>query len=107
LYVSVNKPIFEDFIEQLLRYYGRWPEPETTLIMDNVSFHYSDRIGQLCKYAGVEFDSLALYTLRTDPIEEFFGEVKTHIKSQRKSHESLHQRDSEEYVKSYIKAVSR
>ncbi|KAF4629024.1 hypothetical protein G7Y89_g9127 [Cudoniella acicularis] len=80
-YGSVDKPIFEYFIEQLLRHCGKWPELETVLIMDNVSFHNSDRIRQMCEDAGVKSDFLALYTLRANPIEEFFGEVKTHVKS--------------------------
>lgn len=105
LYGSVDKPIFEDFIEQLLRHCGRWPEPETVLIMDNVAFHYSDRIQQMCEDAGVKVDFLAPYTPRTNPIEEFFGETKTHVKSQRKSHKSLIQRDFEGYIKSCVKAV--
>lgn len=29
---------FESFIEQLLQYCGRWPEPESILVMDNASF---------------------------------------------------------------------
>jgi transposase len=59
----------------------------------------------MCEIAGVEFDFLAPYTPRTNPIEEFFGEVKTRVKSQRKSHKNLIQRDFEGYVKSCVKAV--
>ena len=51
--------------------------------MDNVAFHYSDRVRQMCEEASVKAD--ALYILRTNPIEEFFGEIKTSAKSQHKS----------------------
>jgi hypothetical protein len=75
------------------------------LIMDNVSFHYSDTIRQMCEDAGVKLDFLAPYTPRTNPIEEFFGEVKAHVKSQRKHYKSLIERDFEGYVKSCVKTV--
>ncbi len=59
----------------------------------------------MCEDAGVKVDFLAPYTPRTNLVEEFFGETKTHVKSQRKSHKSLIQRDFEGYVKSCVKAV--
>lgn len=31
---------FEDFINQLLHHYGRWPEPDSVLVMDNATIHY-------------------------------------------------------------------
>lgn len=102
---SMDKPLFEDFIEQLLCHCGKWPEPETVLIMDNVAFHHSDKVRQMCVDAGVKLDFTPPYTPRTDPIEEFFGEVKTFVKSQRKSYMGLIQRDFESYVKSCVRAV--
>jgi transposase InsO family protein len=101
----MDKPLFEDFIEQLLCHCGKWPEPETVLVMDNVGFHYSDRVRQMCADAGVKLEFTAPYTPRTDPIEEFFGEVKTYMKSQRKNYESLVERDFETYVKCCVSAV--
>lgn len=38
--------IFEDFIEQLLPHYGRWPEPKSVIVMDNASFHRTERFPQ-------------------------------------------------------------
>ncbi|KAK7928432.1 hypothetical protein PG985_005430 [Apiospora marii] len=104
-YGSVDKATFEDFIDQLLCHCGRWPQPETVLVMDNVGFHYSERVQQMCREAGVKSDFIAPYTPRTNPIEEFFGQVKACIKSQRKSNSSLIQRDFESYVKSCAKVV--
>ena len=102
---SMDKPLFEDFIEQLLCHCGKWPEPETVLVMDNVGFHYSDKVRQMCADAGVISDFIPPYTPRTNPIEEFFEEVKTCVKSQRRNYGGLIQRDFETYVKSCVRAV--
>lgn len=102
---TTDKATFEDFIDQLLHHCGKWPEPETILLMDNVGFHDSKKVQQLCEDAGVKWDFLAPYTPRTNPIEEFFGEVKAFAKSQHKKHKSLIRRDFETYVKACVKAV--
>lgn len=75
------------------------------LLMDNVGFHYSDKVKQMCADTGVKFDFTPPYTPRTDPIEEFFGEVKTHVESQRKSYQGLIQRNFETYVRSCVRAI--
>jgi hypothetical protein len=36
--------VFENFIEQLLHHCGRWPEPNLVLVMDNASFHRTERV---------------------------------------------------------------
>jgi hypothetical protein len=43
-YRASDRALFEDFIKQLLYRCGRWPEPKSVLVMDNASFHRSDRI---------------------------------------------------------------
>lgn len=43
---STDASVFEDFIEQILQHCVKWPEPKTLLVLDNASFHYSDRIEQ-------------------------------------------------------------
>jgi len=101
-----DKATFEDFIDQLLRHCGEWPELETVPIVDNVGFHYSGRVQQICEDAGVKWDILAPYTLRTDPIEEFsLGEIKTVAKSRQKKQRRLIRKGFETHVKSCIKAV--
>ena len=45
--------VFENFIAELLPLCGRWPEPNSVLVMDNASFHRSPRICQMCDDAGV------------------------------------------------------
>ena len=46
--------LFEEFIEQLLHLYSRWLEPKLILVMDNASFHYTERIEQMCHDASVK-----------------------------------------------------
>jgi transposase len=77
---STDSSIFEDFIEQLLPHCGRWPEPKSVLIMDNASFHHTERIEQMCYKVGVKLMYLPPYSPDLNPIEEFFAELKTFIK---------------------------
>ena len=51
---STDSTVFEDFIEQLLPFCGKWPDPKSVLIMDNASFHHTERIEQICYEAGVK-----------------------------------------------------
>lgn len=77
---STNTELFEGFIEKLLCCCGRWPEPKSVLVMENASFHRSERIEQLCAAAGVIILWLPPYSPHLNPIEEFFAELKTFIK---------------------------
>lgn len=77
---STDAAFFESLIEQLLQHCGRWPEPKSVLVMDNASFHHSDRIKTLCAEAGVKLLYLPPYSPDFNPIEEFFAELKAHIK---------------------------
>ena len=45
---STDASAFEEFIEELLRHCGRWPEPKSILVMDNASFNRSERLNQIC-----------------------------------------------------------
>ncbi len=77
---STDSSVFEDFIEQLLAHCGRWPEPKSVLVMDNTSFHHSERVAQLCSEAGVKLVYLPPYSPDLNPIEEFFGVLKAFIR---------------------------
>jgi transposase len=77
---STDAVVFEDFIEQLLQHCGRWPEPKSVLVMDNASFHHSERVKQMCSDAGVKLLFLPPYSPDLNPIEEFFAELKAYIK---------------------------
>jgi transposase len=76
---STDASIFEDFTEQLL-HCGRWPEPKSVLIMDNASFHHTERITELCSNAGVKLLYLPPYSPDLNPIEEFFAELKAFVR---------------------------
>jgi hypothetical protein len=49
---STDTEIFENFIEELLPFCRPFPAPRSVLIMDNASFHYSEKIEQMCDDAG-------------------------------------------------------
>lgn len=77
---STDASMFEDFIEQLLHHCGNRSEPKSVLIMDNVSFHHTDRIRELCSNAGVKLLYLPPYSPDLNPIEEFFAELKAFVR---------------------------
>ena len=77
---STDTAVFEEFIEQLLPLCGKWPEPKSVLVMDNASFHHTERIQQMCDEAGVKLVYLPPYSPDLNPIEEFFAELKAFIK---------------------------
>jgi transposase len=77
---STDATVFEDFLEQLLQHCGRWPEPKSVLIMDNASFHHTDRVEAMCSEAGVKLMYLPPYSPDLNPIEEMFAELKGFIK---------------------------
>jgi transposase len=83
-----DSAVFEDFIEQLLHHCGRWPEPNSVLIVDNASFHHSDRVKELCDRAGVKLEFLPPYSPDLNPIEDFFGILKGFIKKNWHEYES-------------------
>lgn len=77
---STDATVFESFIQRLLRHCRRFPEPRSVIVMDNASFHRSERVQQLCADAGVKLLYLPPYSPDFNPIEEFFAELKAYIK---------------------------
>lgn len=77
---STDATMFKDFIEQLLRHCGRWSEPKPVLVMDNASFHHSERIAQMCTKTGVKLVYLPPYSPDLNLIKEFFAELKGFIR---------------------------
>ena len=77
---STDAALFEDFLKQLLQHCGRFPAPKSVLVMDNASFHRSQRVEQLCSDAGVKLLYLPPYSPDFNPIEEYFAELKAYIK---------------------------
>jgi len=95
---STDGSVFEDFIEQLLAHCGRWPEPKSVLVMDNASFHHSERVAQLCSTAGVKLQYLPPYSPDLNPIEEFFAVLKAFIKKQWHEYEENQQLDFKAFL---------
>lgn len=77
---STDAALFENLIEQLLHHCGRYPGPRSVLIMDNASFHRSERVEQMCIEKGVRLIYLPPYSPDLNPIEEFFAELKAFIR---------------------------
>jgi transposase len=77
---TTDSAVFEDFIEQLLPHCGKWPEPYSVLVMDNASFHRSERVQQMCDAAGVKLLYLPPYSPDLNPVEEYFAEFKGFVK---------------------------
>jgi transposase len=88
---TTDSAIFEDFVKQLLHHCGKFPEPNSVLVMDNTSFHRSDRIEEIYSAAGVKLLYLPPYSPDLNPIEEFFAELKAFIKKHWKVQENLEQ----------------
>jgi transposase len=77
---STDSTVFEDFIEQLLPLCGKWPEPQSVLVMDNASIHHIEWIEQMYRDASVKLVYLPPYSPDLNPIEEFFTKLKAFIK---------------------------
>ncbi|ODM18801.1 hypothetical protein SI65_05418 [Aspergillus cristatus] len=95
---TTDAAIFEDFIEQLLQYCGRYPAEKSVLVMDNASFHHSKRIEQLCSGKGVKLVYLPPYSPDLNPVEEFFAELNAFIKR----HWSFYEEDPSQGFNSFL-----
>lgn len=93
---SADGNIFQDFLEQLLHHCGRWPEPKSVLIMDNVPFHRAKRVKVLCSQKGVKLLKLLYlppYSPDLNAVKGFFAELKGFVKELRGYHASTEFRD--------------
>jgi transposase len=104
---STDTELFNDFIEQLLQHCGRWPEPRSVLVMDNATFHCSDKLKELCEAAGVKLLYLPPYSPDFNPIEEFFAELKAYIKKHWNEYKGLIRDDFKEFLRHCIDAVGK
>lgn len=102
---STDSGIFESFIEELLPYCGKWPEPRSVLVMDNASIHHSERVQQLCDAAGVLLLYLPPYSPDLNPIEEYFGELKTYIREIWDEHGDCIKEDFGAFLKEAVSVV--
>ncbi|RYO29315.1 hypothetical protein AA0113_g12065 [Alternaria arborescens] len=102
---STDSAVFEDYIEQLLPHCGRWPEPKSVLVMDNASFHHTERLEQMCCDAGVKLMYLPPYSPDLNPIEEFFAELKAFIKKNWRAFEDAPEQGFDSFLEWCIDAV--
>lgn len=102
---STDAAVFEDFIEQLLKHCGRWPEPRSVIVMDNASFHHSDRLKEMCTDAGVKLIYLPPYSPDLNPIEEFFSELKAFIRRHWQKYEQSPEQGFHVFLERCIEAV--
>ncbi|KAL0941545.1 TPR domain-containing protein [Colletotrichum truncatum] len=78
---STNGEGFSAWIQQLLLpKCGIFPGPKSVIIMDIASFHRQGDIRQACEAAGVRLEFLPPYSPDFNPIEEYFGDLKKHVK---------------------------
>lgn len=77
---STDGEFFADFIKELLPMCGRWPEPNSVLVMDNASFHQGALIKEFCDEAGVMLFFLSPYSPDLNPIEELFSQLKAFVR---------------------------
>ncbi|KAL0929406.1 uncharacterized protein CTRU02_215572 [Colletotrichum truncatum] len=104
---STDAKVFESFIETLLLYCGRWPEPRSVLIMDNASFHHSERIQEMCSEAGVVLIYSAPYSPDIIPIEHFFGELKNFTRKVWDEHQGFIRADFQGFLEECVMVVGQ
>lgn len=72
-----NTTVFETYIEQIL---VPQLKPGMTIIIDNASFHKSDKIKQLINKAGCQLRFLPPYSPDLNPIEHYWYKIKNDIR---------------------------
>ena len=78
---SINSEGFEFWVANtLLLRCNRFPAKQSVVIMDNASFHHSERMQALFNAFGVKLIYLPAYSPDLNPIKEFFGELKAFIR---------------------------
>jgi transposase len=75
------------------------------LVMDNASFHHSERVAQLCSDAGVKLVYLPPYLPDLNPIEEFFAVLKAFVRKQWHEYEENLEQDFKVLLKWCIDTV--
>jgi transposase len=104
---NTDTQVFEGFIERLLPFCGRYPEPRSVIFMDNASFHFSPKIDEMLAQAGVVKELQAPYSPDLNPIEPFFGSVKNRIRERARQDADLIRGDFKEYLRMQIRIVGQ
>jgi hypothetical protein len=102
---STDSDLFEDFIWHLLHFCGKYPEPNSVIVMDNASWHHSEKIQQMYEEAGVVLVFLPPYSPDFNPIEEYFGVLKKFIKKHWHENEDFIKREFQMYLEWCVDVV--
>jgi transposase len=100
-----NSSLFEDFIAQLLHHCGRYPEPKSVIVMNNASWHHSEKIIEMCRAVGVIVAFLSPYSPDFNPIEEHFGVLKRFIKKHWRENKDFIRREFKMYLEWCVDVV--
>lgn len=80
---NTDADMVEAFLDRLLPYCGRYPEPKSVIFMDNASFYFfSQEVKDRIVDAGVIIEYQPPYSPDLNPIEYLFGSVKNHIRAE-------------------------
>jgi len=85
---SCNTQLFEAWVEQFLI---KALQPGQVVIMDNASFHKSQKTKELIESVGCKVIFLPPYSPDLNPIEKFWANMKRWIRQQIEFYQSLYQ----------------
>ena len=85
---SCNTQLFESWVEQFLI---KELTPNKVVIMDNASFHKSQRTRELIESVGCKLIFLPPYSPDLNPIEKFWANMKRWIKDQISSFDKIYE----------------
>ena len=99
---------FEGFLERLLPHCNSFPQRYSAVFMDNATWHnLSVKIKDMYAEAGVLLEHQSPYSPDLNPIEYFFGSIKTHIESCAVEDEDLIQADFKSYFQMKVNTLGR
>lgn len=105
---NTDTELFQGFLERLLPFCGRYPEPKSVVFMDNASFHViSQSLKEKFTAAGVIIEKQPPYSPDLNPIEYLFGSVKNRIRKRRLEDEELIQGDFKSYLEMQVCAIGQ
>jgi transposase len=105
---NTDVQVVEGFLERLLPFCGRYPEPKSVIFMDNASFHFfSPQLKEKLAEAGVIIEYQPPYSPDLNPIEYLFGSVKNRIRKRCREDEDLIQGDFKSYLQMQVRVVGQ
>ncbi|KGQ02282.1 hypothetical protein BBAD15_g12510 [Beauveria bassiana D1-5] len=102
---NTDTEVFEGFIERLLPFCGKFPQPRSVIFMDNASIHFSQRIKTMIADAGVILEYSSTYSPDLIPIEYFFGSFKNILRSKALEDIDLIEGDFKSYIEMRIALI--